>query len=88
MYLRLPYDDVEKADKVYSYMKSRNIPIGVKKIAKHTNMTKRQILAICHNHEGVTPVHPEYYGSGRYKGSVFIASTDKNYSFVKRFVDY
>jgi len=85
MYLRLPYDDIQKTNQVYSYLESKNVPIGVKNIAKNTSMTKKQVLAICHNHEGITRVHPEYYGSGRFKGSVFVASTDKKYKFVPSF---
>ena len=87
MYFRMPQDDPEKAEEVFKYMKSRMVPLSVKNISKNTGMTKRQILSICHKHEEITRVNPEYYGSGRFKGSVFISSTDPKYSFVKRFVD-
>ncbi len=74
-------------DMVYNYLSEKKVPVSINRIHKETGLNKRQVLACCHQNEGITNVHPEFYGSGRFKGSVFVASTDKKYSNVVRFVD-
>lgn len=88
MVSKAPFVDPEKNAMVLAYLESKKVPISVRKIWQHTKLNKRQILAICHQNESISHVHPEYYGSGRFNGSVFVASTDKKkYSHVKRYVD-